>query len=117
MSERPKIPFKIDPEKIGNDEKARSDRRRFITECLLELEEKKPFGPGDIVTTLSGQYAEIGLKVIEVKENGMTTIIPKPDADEIEIPTADLYHFDDYHEAFKASLVHEQHGGGFDTLQ
>lgn len=100
--------FVIDTTKISRSEKAQSFKRATIKEVLTILEQKKPFGPSDIVTTLEGPYAHIGLMVVELKENGIVRIAPAPNMPTIEIHESKLFHFDDYHEAFKLALIEEQ---------
>lgn len=100
--------FVIDPKKIGKSKQAEDFKKATIKDVLEKIGEKKPFGPGDIVTTLDGLYAHKGLMVVEIKDDGMVRIAPEPNTPTIEIPGSDLWHFDDYHEAFKAALVEEQ---------
>jgi len=109
MEESPKR-FTIDTSKIKTDPESVASKKRTIAECLLMLEDKKSFGPGDLVATIEGPYANIGLMVVEVNENGTTRVAPAPNTATIEIPTDKLYHIDDYHEAFKVALIEEQIG-------
>ena len=100
--------FTIDTIKISRSEKAERFKKATIENILRNLEQKKPFGPGDFVATLEGPHAHKGLMVVEIKENGMIKIAPAPNMPTIEINEAELFHFDDYHEAFKVALIEEQ---------
>ena len=100
--------FVIDTTKISQSEKAQDFKKATIEEVLENLEQKKPFGVGDLVITLEGPHAHIGLMVVELKDDGMVRIAPAPNTPTIEIHESKLFHFDDYHEAFKVALVEEQ---------
>lgn len=100
--------FILDTSKIGTDEEAMQFRNAVIERVLSALQERKPFGVGDIVATLHGPYAHQGMMVVEIKDNGETRVAPAPNTPTVELKADDLYHFDDYHEAFKVALIEEQ---------
>jgi hypothetical protein len=102
------LEFPIDTTKIGTDEGAKQFRTGVIEDALSSLEQKKAFGPGDLVTILGGPYAHQGLMVVEVREDGVTRIAPAPNFPTVEIQTDKLFHFDDYHDAFRKALIDEQ---------
>lgn len=107
-NEKEQKPFIIDTSKIGQTESAEILKKDTIQRVLINLEQKRPFGPNDIVTTLEGPHAHKGLKVIELKENGMVRVAPAPNIPIVEIHESKLFHFDDYQEAFKLALIEEQ---------
>lgn len=108
--EQPKLtPFHVDTSKLSG-EKGTLFAKAVIEQILgsMEKDKLKPFNEGDLVATLQGPYAHIGLMVIAKQEDGMTQVMPGPDAPLVTIPTAELFHFYDYHEAFKVALVEAQ---------
>ena len=100
--------FVIDTSKISQSKAAERFKKSTIEDILSNSEQKKSYRPGDIVTTLEGPHAHIGLMVVELKENGMVRVAPAPNTPTVEIHESKLFHFDDYHEAFKAALIEEQ---------
>lgn len=100
--------FVIDTSKIRTDEKGKDFKKATIEHVLSTIEEKKPFDVGDLVMTLEGPHAHMGLMVVEKKEDGIVRIAPAPNTPTEEIHESKLWHFDDYHEAFKVALIEEQ---------
>ncbi|MFA5926507.1 MAG: hypothetical protein WC831_06335 [Parcubacteria group bacterium] len=103
-----KEPYIIDRSKISSSERAMKFKKATIEDILANLEKKKPFVVSDLVATIEGPYAHIGLMVVEFKEDGMVRIAPAPNTPTVEIHESKLFHIDDYHEAFKVALVEEQ---------
>ena len=79
-------------------------RKQTIKERLEGLKQKRVFGPGDLVTTIEGPYANQGLMVVEKKTDGTVMIAPAPNTPAIPMQESMLYHFDDFHDAFRAAL-------------
>lgn len=79
-------------------------RKQTIKEYLEGLEQKRVFGPGDLVTTVEGPYANQGLMVVEKRKDGTVMIAPAPNTPAIPMQESELYHFDDFHTAFRAAL-------------
>lgn len=100
--------FIIDPSKIGQSENANKFKKATIENILGSLEKKRSYGPGDIVATLEGPHAHIGLMVVELKKDGMVRVAPAPNTPTIEIHESKIFHFDDYREAFNVALIEEQ---------
>lgn len=101
--------FVVDTSKLDGD-KGRAFAKATIESVLgsMEREKLKSFGPGDLVTTLEGPYAHKGLMVVEKRTDGIVLILPAPHEVHVEIPHDQLFHFDDYHEAFKVALIEAQ---------
>ena len=103
--------FTIGAREIGKSKEAQEFKKATIKNVLESLrpEEKKAFGPGDLVTTLEGPYAHKGLMVVEKKDDGMVRIAPAPNTPaDVEIHESKLWHLNDYSEALKVALVEEQ---------
>ena len=107
---QPQNKFTIDTEKIGTSSESRMYKEEIIKTVLsrLEAHERKPVELGNIVVTLSGPYAGTGLMLVEIKADGHVRVSPGKGLPTIDLNMSDVYHFDDYHEAFKVALVAEQ---------
>ncbi|MFA5413048.1 MAG: hypothetical protein WC348_00710 [Patescibacteria group bacterium] len=79
-------------------------RRNAIREYLEGLKDKRAFDRGDLVTTMDGPYANQGLMVVEKKGNGTVMIAPAPNTVAIPMQESQLWHFEDFHDAFRAAL-------------
>lgn len=79
-------------------------RKNAISEYLERLESRREFGPGDLVTTMDGPYANQGLMVVEKRSDKTVLIAPAPNTAPIPMQESQLWHFEDFHDAFKAAL-------------
>lgn len=79
-------------------------RKYRIEEYLKRLKQKRVFGPGDLVTTVEGPYANKGLMVVEKKDDGTVMIAPAPNTPAMPMQESQLYHFEDFRDAFRTAL-------------
>ena len=104
-----KVPVFIPTEEIGNDKVSESIKKKNIEEYLKNLgEEKREIKPEVMVTTLTGEFKSIGLLVVECKDDGMVEVLPGPDKPAVEIHESELWHCEDYRDAFVGAMLDEQ---------
>ncbi len=91
-------------EKLPPHEALELYRRKHIREYLENLKEKRPIKVGDFATTLNGPFDLRGLFVLKKNPEGKVLVAPEPDAEPIEFYESELWHFEDFHDAFKEAL-------------
>lgn len=103
-------PVTIDTQKIAASPNGEAYIKNLTLNLLGQLEsaERKPIKVGELAVSTNGDFPHVGLMVVEIKEDGFVRVSPAPGLATVDINAKDLYHFDDYHEAFKAALVAEQ---------
>ena len=79
-------------------------RKFFLFEYLKNLKEKRAFGSGDFVTTIEGEFAGQNLMVVEKLASGMVKIAPAPNMPIVELYESKLFHFEDFHDAYREAL-------------
>lgn len=95
-------------------EKPKSNLEFFIIDYLTHLENKKSFVAGDSVFRTQGSHAHKELVVTKIDDDGITEVLPVPDTptfntSPLKIPSRELYHYDDYQNAFGYALAEDQH--------
>ncbi len=58
--------------------------------------------------TLTGEFKNIGLLVVERRDDGMVEVLPGPGESAVEIHESELWYYEDYHDAFIGALLDEQ---------
>ncbi len=101
------------PEQMSEDEirKIVSNviKKKSIEEYLKNLgEEKREIKPEVMVTTLTGEFKNIGLLVVECRDDGIVEVLPGPGKPVVEIHESELWHYEDYRDAFVGAMIDEQ---------
>lgn len=92
---------------VALTKKATIFKEATIKNLMKNLWKEKSLKTGNLVTILEWPYAHDTMMVLEVKYNGMITILPAPQTPIFEIHKSKVFHKEDYDEAFSLATMNE----------